>query len=263
MHVIGVDWAASDETKCGLALAELNDEGSLVVVELLTGREAPERRSAPQVVAWLRHHPDAVLSIDAPLGWPARLADGVAAHVAGEPLGLMADASAFFTRATDRFIQQQLRKSPLEVGADRIARTAFSALCLIRELREATGLPLRMAWDPGERGILEVYPAATLKVLALGTKIPPYKKPEQHDARRAIAALLANHVRFTTAQRQRAIDSDHLLDAILCTLAGADFERRYAMPPPPEARELARREGWIWVRASPLTATASSYGGLR
>jgi hypothetical protein len=248
VHVIGVDWAASDETKCGLALAELHDDGALVVLELLTGREAPEKRSAPQIIAWLRRHPDALLAIDAPLGWPARLADGVAAHVAGEPLGLMADASAFFTRATDRFIQQQLRKSPLEVGADRIARTAFSALCLIRELRDATGLPLPMAWEAGERGVLEVYPAATLKVLAPGTKVPPYKKPEQHDARRSITTLLADHVRFDDAQRQRAIGSDHLLDAILCTLAGADFTSRRAMSPPADHRDLARREGWIWVR---------------
>ena len=249
MHVIGVDWAASDETKCGLALAELRDDDSIAILELLTGREAPERRSAPQIVAWLRRYPHALLAVDAPLGWPARLADGVAAHVAGEPLGLTSEASAFFTRATDRFIQRELRKSPLEVGADRIARTAFSALSLIRELREATRLPLRMAWEPDERGVLEVYPAATLKVVAEGAKLPPYKKPEQRDARRAISALLADHLPLTEPQRLRAIGSDHLLDAVLCTLAGADFARGRAMPPPAELRELARREGWIWVRA--------------
>ena len=256
MHIIGVDWAASDERKCGLALAELRerDDAHLVVLELLTGRDVAEKRSAPQIIAWLRRHPDALLAIDAPLGWPARLADGVAAHVAGEPLGVMEDARAFFTRATDRFLQQTLRKTPLEVGADRIARTAFSALSLIRELREATGLPLRLAWDADERGVLEVYPAATLKVIAQGTKLPPYKKPEHLEARRVITKLLAPHVRFTEEQRQRAIGSDHLLDAMLCTLAGADFARGRVLPPPADLRAQARREGWIWVRPAPPAA---------
>ncbi len=249
MHVIGVDWAASDERKCGLALAAIHDD-AVVIRELLTGREATDKRSAPQIIAWLRRHPDALLAVDAPLGWPARLADGVAAHVAGEPLGVMYDARAFFTRATDRFLQQTLRKTPLEVGADRIARTAFSALSLIRELRGATGLPLRLAWHAGERGVLEVYPAATLKVIAQGAKLPPYKKPEHLEARRAITTLLAPHVRFTDEQRQRAIGCDHLLDAMLCTLAGADFARGLALPPPADLRAEAQREGWIWVRSA-------------
>jgi len=39
VHVIGIDWAASDEGKCGLALGQLWD-GALGIEELLTGREA-------------------------------------------------------------------------------------------------------------------------------------------------------------------------------------------------------------------------------
>ncbi len=248
MHVIGIDWAASDEAKCGLALGELRDGAAVEIVELITGREAPRRRSAPQVARWLGAHPDALVAIDAPLGWPSNLARAVATHLAGEPLGTMGDAPTFFNRETDRFVRRELRKSPLEVGADRIARTAFSALALVGELREQTGLPLRLAWGSDERGVLEVYPAATLKVIAAGRKLPPYKKTEQADARREIVGILGEQVRWTPEARARSVGSDHLLDAVVCVVAGADFARGLAVSPPEALRESARREGWIWVR---------------
>jgi predicted RNase H-like nuclease len=259
VHVIGIDWAATEEAKCGLALGDLRGDGSLEILELLTGRQAPGRRSAAQVAGWLKQYPDSLVAIDAPLGWPSNLARAVSAHVAGEPLGTMADAPKFFTRETDRFVHREFKKSPLEVGADRIARTAFSALCLVSELRDATGLPLRMAWKPAERGVLEVYPAATLKAIARGWKLPPYKKPEQADARREIVNVLADHVEATAAQLDRAVGSDHLLDAIVCALAGADFALRRAMEPPAELCDHARREGWIWVRTmAPVTSPSTA-----
>src|SRR5262249_40591186 len=158
--------------------------------------------------------------IDAPLGWPANLARAVAAHVAGEPIGKMIDAGTFFTRETDRFIQQKFKKSPLEVGADRIARTAFSALCLLQELREILGSPLRLAWACDDPGVIEVYPAATLKAIAGGRRVPPYKKSEQVEARREILGSLRPHVRLSSRAFERAVASDHLLDAIVCTVAG-------------------------------------------
>jgi predicted RNase H-like nuclease len=248
-HIIGIDWAATDETKCGLALAEVRD-GSITMLELLTGRETtPDRkdaRSAPYVASWLKRHPDSLVAIDAPLGWPTKLAIAVSEHRAGKPLGELADAREFFTRTTDRHVHAVFGKSPLEIGADRIARTAFSALCLIKELRDAAGLPLRLAWRPDERGVIEVYPAATLRAI-FGERIPPYKKAELTDARRAILERL-DMIHMTSEQRERAVQSDHLLDAILCAIAGADFVAARAMPPTGGQENDVQREGWIWVR---------------
>jgi predicted RNase H-like nuclease len=249
MHVIGIDWAASDETKCGLALGKIDGE-SVSILELMTGREAPDKRSLSVLTAWLRRDPDALVAIDAPLGWPSNLARAIHDHVAGEPLGKIADAPTFFTRETDRFVHREFGKFPLEVGADRIARTAFSALCLVSELRSATSLALRMAWNPGDSGILEVYPAATLKVIAAGARLAPYKKAAQSDARRAIVQKLEKVVTLTRSQQDRAVASDHLLDAVVCVLAGADFIAGRGMAPPEELLDRARREGWIWVRRS-------------
>lgn len=256
MHVIGIDWAATDEAKCGLSLGHVRD-GAIEIVELLTGREAESRRSAPHVAEWLRSYPDALVAVDAPLGWPSRLARGVSTHAAGAPLGKIGDASLFFSRETDRFVRQTFKKSPLEVGADRIARTAFSALCLLEELRDASGLHLTLSWAPSERGVIEVYPAATLKVLTAPQKVAPYKRPEQVDARRAILDGLAARVRMSPAHAASAIATDHLLDAVLCVVAGADFAAGEALAPPPELLEAARREGWIWVR-DPREVTASA-----
>lgn len=256
MHVIGIDWAASDEAKRGLALGRVA-AGSIEIVELLMGRQAVEGRSALQLAKWLDQHPGSLVAIDAPLGWPSKLGRAVATHVAGEPLGTMEDAPTFFTRETDRFVKRCVGQNPLEVGADRIARMAFSALCLIAELRGTTGLPLPMAWEPDDRGVLEVYPAATLRAFAAGGKVPSYKKPEHTEARRTIAGSLASVVRMTEAQVELAVKSDHLLDAVACVVAGADFAASRAMAPPAEMREIARQEGWIWTRAlAPLERTS-------
>jgi hypothetical protein len=69
-----------------------------------------------------------------------------------------------FRRMTDDEIHRRLRKRPLEVGANLIARTAHSALKLLGEIRERTGLAIPLAWAPVEAlpyRAIEVYPAAT------------------------------------------------------------------------------------------------------
>jgi hypothetical protein len=52
-------------------------------------------------------------------------------------------ANAMFRRTTDLFIQQKLKKTPLDVGADRIARTAYAALAILGTLRVELGMPFR------------------------------------------------------------------------------------------------------------------------
>lgn len=53
-------------------------------------------------------------------------------HEAGKPIRVPKDQ--FFRRGTDRFIHQTLGQRPLDVGADRIGRTAHAALTLIQDL---------------------------------------------------------------------------------------------------------------------------------
>ena len=58
-------------------------------------------------------------------------------------------ANAMFRRITDVFIQTRLGKRPLDVGADRIARTAYAALAILAILRVELGIPIPLAWTPG------------------------------------------------------------------------------------------------------------------
>lgn len=52
-----------------------------------------------------------------------------------------------------------------------------------------------------------------------------------------------------------ALEASHdVLDAAVCVLAGADFQRGQALPPLDLAR--AKRESWIWCRSGPAAGTA-------
>jgi predicted RNase H-like nuclease len=253
MHIIGVDWAATDEAKCGLALAR-HEGDALEVIELLTGREASEKSSG-RIARWIDEDTDVLVAIDAPLGWPRALMRAVASHRAGEPLGTMKDAATFFSRETDRHVRKVYGKTPLEVGADRIARTAFSALALVATLRARAKLDV--AWRPDERGVIEVYPAATLTALT-AKKVEPYKKRDQVPERAKIVNELASHVTINASLRRRALEVDHLLDAVVCAVAGADFVSGKAIAPDDAQLELAQTEGWIWVRSPSKPALTSS-----
>ena len=191
------------------------------------------------LAGWLATRPG-VVAIDAPLGWPAPM-HRLATHTAGAPIE--AAPNDFFRRETDRHIQRTFGKTPLDVGADRIARTAHSALATLAAVRER--IPIELGWTPGAvEGVraIEVYPAATL--LSRGLSSRGYKRADAGARRAEILDELA--VRCPPAVRDAATASDHVLDAILCCVAAADYATGAAIPP--DDAELARQEGWIWVR---------------
>jgi hypothetical protein len=226
--IIGIDCATQPE-KTGLALA-LWDSGRVVLREIACG----SRHDLPAAIVtrWLSGAERALLALDAPLGWPLALGRELAQHEAGQPLD--ADPAELFRRHTDRVIEQLLGKRPLEVGADRIARTAHAALRLLAAVAEEIGRPIPLVWGPGEFesvGVIEVYPAATR--LARGV-------PNRPGSLAGLESEFATDLGFLEAA------SLDVRDAVVCTLAGADFLAGWALAPDDLA--LARREGWIWVR---------------
>jgi predicted nuclease with RNAse H fold len=155
--IIGID-AATEGKKLGLARGRL--EGDRVVVhEVVLGSEVGS--VIDTTASWVTA--DTLIAVDAPLGWPLPLGHALREHRAG--VVIEAEAHDLFRRVTDRFVHAILGKLPLEVGADRIARTAHAALRRLGELRRATRLDIPLAWAPGVRGVacIEVYPAATLR----------------------------------------------------------------------------------------------------
>jgi hypothetical protein len=185
-----------------------------------------------------------LIGLDAPLGWPAAFGAALAGHHAGQPV--LAEPQKFFRRATDNFFARVVRHRPMDVAADRIARTAFAALDILARVSAQLQADIPLAWTPelaGGLGAAEVYPAALLQVLGLPAS--GYKEDHQGPVRQQILAGLAQHIDLPEDLSAAAADAD-VLDALLCVLAGCDFLAGRAMPP--EDWTLAQKEGWIWVR---------------
>ena len=248
LRIIGIDCAVQEAAR-GLALAARDDHELRLVAATVGGTG---RTSQSIVEEWLTASDGAaVIAIDAPLGWPERLACSLDSHTAGAPIGAPPDA--LFRRATDLFIQRQMRKRPLDVGADRIARTAHAALQLLGSLRESLGAAIPLSWDPAgltEHSTIEVYPAATL--IAHGIRSTGYKKPTQLQERREMVSALRGEMTIPARLAAALSENPDVLDAAVCVLAAEDFIAGRAMPPPD--RGVVEREGWIWT-APRRTAT--------
>lgn len=143
-----------------------------------------------QLAAWMAGQKRVLVELDAPLGWPEPLGRLLSSHSAGGSLG--EQPNRLFRRETDRYVKQHLGKLPLDVGADRIARTAHAALALLNELRQRTGESIPLVWNedyPERIGAIEVYPAGTLS--AAGVRCSGYKEPAKVAERKEIIAWLA------------------------------------------------------------------------
>lgn len=240
--ILGVDCATRPE-KTGLAHAAWTGGWAGALEARLCSREENVARA---LAAWLPPEGAVLLAVDAPLGWPQSFKTLLSGHQAGAALPVT-DAGRFFRRETDRFVTSVLGKRPMDVGSERIARTALRALQILEELRRLTGQPIPLAWDPWEDdGIraIEVYPAGTLQ--ALGVQPYGYKPSEAVAARRAILEKILPLLP-AGSQPGPLLASADVLDAALCVLAGADFLAGRCYPPG-QPGGAAQNEGWIWVR---------------
>ena len=245
--IIGVD-CATKMNKVGLALAQFTG-GEAQIEEVTLGSK---QQPVPKTIAkWAGGSDRTLLALDAPLGWPADLGPTLVDHAAGKPIAVLRED--LFRRQTDKSVKCATGKQPLDVGANLIAHTAHAALELLQEVRELTGQPIPLAWDPDlGPGIhaIEVYPAATLAVYNIPTT--GYKKSRAgRPARRDLLDFLARHLRLP-ADTSTVEDNADALDAGLCVLAALDFLRGDAMEPK-QHMQKARKEGWIWVRGTPRT----------
>ena len=239
--IIGIDCATQDKN-IGLALGKLS-EGRLQVSKAISSLRPGGVASTLR--EWADPNLPTLLAIDAPLGWPQAMGATLLAHEAGKPIAVA--PNLLFRRRTDVHIKERLSQQPLDVGADRIARTAHRALQLIGGLGTSLGQPIELAWDPLFHDIraIEVYPAATL----VAYKIPArsYKDEGGAEARNEILTRLCEHVTLDGDELRAACLADaDVLDAVVCVLAGADFIMGRAEAPQDE--DLARKEGWIWCR---------------
>ena len=277
-YVLGLDCAAQPE-RSGIALARVESSQ----IEWLDARQGRKGESIAKLCAGLLEHhgfprcgsslrdgcqPELIVALDAPLGWPAPLAHALSDHQAGEPL--RPDSNTLFRRRTDKVVQRILGKRPLEVGADRIARAAVTALLVLDELRAELGLVLPVAIDQpdgatsggrstrsGDRACcgvsLEVYPAALLIQAGLPSRL--YKRSEQRATRAVILEGLVQVVPeargLPTQITETALAHADAMDALLCVVTGWLYREGRCIGPEvevaPAGLNIIRREGWIWL----------------
>lgn len=154
--IIGID-CSTNPKKLGLCRASISANG-LVEEEVMTGTTRP----ADLVCSWIKGS-SSLIALDAPLSWPIDLRRSLASHAAGQSIPL--EGNQLFRRTTDRFIKDKLDKQSLDVGADRIARTALWAVNFIAALSRKSREPIHLTWSPsfvGPIAAIEVYPAASL-----------------------------------------------------------------------------------------------------
>ncbi|MEZ5417277.1 MAG: DUF429 domain-containing protein [Vicinamibacterales bacterium] len=241
MLIVGVD-CATEDARIGLALAERPNGRARLLEARACAKDAP---AADTILEWLRERGRPVLfAIDAPLGWPQPLGTALVGHRAGQRVDVA--PNELFRRTTDRFVQQHLGKTPLDVGADRIARTAHAALRLLGDLAERLPGPIPLAWSSEgltAMSAIEVYPAATL--LVRGWPSTGYKTPADAKRRRAIVDCLPSVLDLGAHAGALEANPD-VLDAALCVVAAVDVLDDVC--PCPANRPEAEREGWIWTR---------------
>lgn len=245
--IIGVD-CATQPNRTGIARGEI-ENGRPAIRNLELG----DRRRTPAVVLreWLGATSErpTLLALDAPLGWPVGMGAALHDHRAGRPVEIHPDD--MFKRITDRCVKEWTGKTPLEVGADRIARTAHSALSLLDCLRGATNeeIPLKWCLTPwtGIRAV-EVYPALTLRALDIEGNGYKGSREEHRAARASLVKGLKAHIDFGSDQGNQMETSDDLVDAVVCVQAGFDFLCGRCVNPPQDRMDTIRREGWIWFQ---------------
>jgi predicted nuclease with RNAse H fold len=254
VDIIGIDCASKPE-KTGIALARY-DGNTLEILDVFLGKA---NESIGQALLQKNLSSPTLLAIDAPLGWTLPMSQALAHHKAGGSLRHnlkslrhnLKEKDRFFRRYTDEFTHHKVKKLPLEVGADRIARTAYSALMILDELRVKHRV--EMLWNHThleliDMGVIEVYPAATLKQLNILSS--NYKLKADIDKRRIILNELKGKYVFLnidTFEDSLILNAD-LLDALICVLCAVDFYLGSTFPIPTEAIDIVKKEGWIWVR---------------
>lgn len=122
-----------------------------------------EEELTQQLKAWEKEK--VLLCIDCPLGWPMAFQKGFKNRGPSIASTENVDVDDVFLRLTDRVILQALKKRPLEVAADRLARAAVRTLHRLDEMN--TNWSEQIAFNHQQLSqvtfrIAEVYPAATI-----------------------------------------------------------------------------------------------------
>ncbi|MCK5152834.1 MAG: DUF429 domain-containing protein [Spirochaetales bacterium] len=261
MIIIGVD-SAVQPVNNGLTLGSYNSKSFKILDKWdRTGNKNDlEQNMIETLISWIEREKQVLLCIDSPLGWPSLFGKALSGHLAGKSieidtsLSLKDEMDNFFKRKTDIDIAKRYKKIPLEVSADRIARTAFSTLKRIGILNTKIkpSQPIDLLWNNNFqektefKGMIEVYPAVTL--LSQNLNIRGYKKTDSiHIRKNLLNNLKGKYNIHESIQDFDFTTVDHDFDSLVCCLAGIDFIEGRCKPADIE-NDILKTEGWIWAK---------------
>lgn len=236
MTFVGIDMAA-EPRRTGLAVLSGGDGCVVEQVRLGAGDDL-----LVEAV-----HGAQKAGVDVPLGWPQPFVELIKAHAAGVlPVPESTDIHwrrSLAMRATDLHVRDRTGLVPLSVSTDRIAYPALRWAGIEARLREDG---LEVARD-GSGVVCEVYPAAALRGWSLTHR--GYKGDRNAAARTELVdAVSARHPWLDwNGFRPLCVEDDNALDAVLAALLARETAHGRCEPPPAQLRDLARREGWIWL----------------
>lgn len=243
MLTIGIDLAYQDK-ETALCAIDWSMGPQPIVLEVRKGV------SNDVIVEWGRRA--ACLAIDAPMGWPNDFVEFVTAHSQGRQVGSPeTDYDSLWFRLTD----QRMPKHPLSVAGDKLAKPA--ARCAhLQTLLPTAGVKMDRSGETGQ--VIEVYPAAALKIWGFTKSYKNASGSEQRAKRKAareeIASHLARHARLVDRNGDSGpvvegiAETDDHLDACVCALlARAKSVGQITNAPAGGDRERARIEGWIYL----------------
>ncbi len=202
-----------------------------------------------------------ILSIDSPLGWPRHMVSSLDNHFAGESIRSNSLRADYFRRSTDKLVIEICGKTPFSVGADKIAATAFDALCVVGDILDRFDLDYGFGTKK-DCVIIESYPAVHLTALLGGDYSKGYKDKSGKNNRTKrgdIYKLLATHydskVDFGKISANQILENDDVFDSFLCLLSAIDYdlgnllgaENLKAKHSQVDlSKETLRKEGYIW-----------------
>ncbi|MBJ7433048.1 MAG: DUF429 domain-containing protein [Microbacteriaceae bacterium] len=184
------------------------------------------------------------IGIDCALGWPDKFVDFVVNHRAfnhtvDHEFGAMDWRKELCYRETDRRVRDVTGRWPLSVATDRLGVTALRCAGLMERLG-AAGVDVDRA---GFGGVVEVYPAGSLKIWGFDTT--GYRATA--GARSTLLDAISSKAPWIDFSefRDMMVDSCDAFDAVIASLAARAAATGSATLPSENDCAIARIEGWI------------------
>lgn len=184
------------------------------------------------------------VGIDCALGWPEKFVEFVVNHRASnhtlnDEFGSMGWRKDLSYRETDRRVREMTGRWPLSVSTDRLGVTALRCAGLLERLGAAGVITDRAGFG----GVVEVYPAGSLKIWGFDTT--GYRAST--DSREMLLnsiSVKAPWIDFSLF-RELMIESCDAFDAVIASLAARAAALGSATLPSEKDRAIAHVEGWI------------------